>query len=74
MATNCRPDGTPCKQPIKYLLHGGVDERVVAHVHEVAEEAAEDVLGDGADGDGDGVEVARLGHPLHAHLDLEDNI
>ena len=57
------------KPPMNHLLHGGVDECVVAHVHEVAEEAAEDVLGDGADGDGDGVEVAGLGHPLHAHLD-----
>ena len=34
---------------LTHLLHGGVDEGIVAHVHEVAEEAAEDVLGDGAD-------------------------
>ena len=50
------------------LLHGGVDEGVVAHVDEVAEEAAEDVLGDGAHRDLDGVQVLGLVHPLGADL------
>ena len=50
------------------LLHGGVDEGGVAHVHQVAEQAAEDVLDDGARAHSDGVHVLGLVHPLCTNL------
>ena len=50
------------------LLHGGVEEGGVAHVHQVAEHAPEDVLDDGAHAHGARVHVLGLVHPLRANL------
>ena len=52
------------------LLHGGVDESGVAHVHDVSEETAVDVFDDGASTDGNGNEILSLVDPLHANLEL----
>ena len=65
--TTANPATTDLSQS-SHLFHGGVDEGVVAHVDEVAEEAAEDVLGDRAHGDGHRRQVAGLCHPLRANL------
>ena len=50
------------------LLHGGVEEGGVAHVHEVAEHAPEDVLDDGAHAHRARVHVLGLVHPLRTNL------
>ena len=50
------------------LLHRRIDKSVVAHVHDVTEETAVDVLDDGTDGDFAGVGVLGLTHPLSSDL------
>ena len=50
------------------FLHGGVDESAVAHVHQVTEQSAEDVLDDGGSPHGDGCQVLSLVDPLCPNL------
>ena len=50
------------------LLHRRIDKSVVAHVYDVTEQTAVDVLDDGTDGDFAGVGVLGLTHPLSSDL------
>ena len=53
------------------LLHRGINQSVVTHVHKVTEESSKDVLDDGRKTNSDSIQVLSLVDPFSSNLERE---